>query len=47
MKYRHRGSGVQVQVRDDKVMDPQTWEPVKAAESKPAPRKRAPKTDDD
>lgn len=47
MKFVHRSSGAQVEVRDDKVMDPQVWEPVKAPESKPAPRKRTTKTDDD
>lgn len=47
MKYQHRGSGALVEVRDDKVMDPNLWEPVKAPE-KPAPRKRAAaKSDDD
>lgn len=45
MKYRHRNSGVQVQVREGKVMDPQVWEPIKPAE--PKPRRRTVKSDDD
>lgn len=47
MKFVHRSSGVRVEVRDDKVMDPHVWEPAKAPESKPAPRRRSTKPDDD
>ena len=46
MKYRHRDSGAQVEVRDGKVMDPNVCEPVKAP-VKAAPRKRATKSEDD
>lgn len=46
MKYRHRGSGALVEVRDDKRMDPQEWEAVKAP-AKAAPRKRTTKSEDD
>ena len=46
MKYRHRASGAQVEVRADKRMDPLVWEPVKAP-AKAAPRKRAVKSESD
>ena len=46
MKYQHRSSGAQVEVRDDKVMDPNVWDPVKAP-AKAAPRKRTTKSEDD
>ena len=46
MKYRHRGSGALVEVRDDKVMDAHVWEPVRAP-AKAAPRKRTTKSEDD
>lgn len=45
MKYRHRRSGSEVEVRDDKRMDPQEWEAVKAPARKAPPRKQ-PKSDD-
>lgn len=45
MKYRHRKSGAEVEVRDDKVLDPQEWEKVPAR--KAAPRKSPASTDDE
>ena len=46
-QYRHKASGVTVEVRDDKVMDPTQWEVAKApAEKKPATRKAPAKKSD-
>lgn len=47
MKYRNRHSGAEVEVRDDKVLDPQEWESVEAPAKKAAPRKRTTKSESD
>lgn len=47
MKYRHRDSGALVEVRDDKVMSPSDWEPIKEPVRNSPPRKRTVKSDDD
>ena len=46
MKDRHRASGALVEVRDDKVMSPSDWAPIKEPVRKSTPRKRTVKSDD-
>lgn len=54
MKYRHRTSGAEVQVRDDKKLDPLVWEQLvspqrsapKNVARKTATRRRATSTDE-
>lgn len=43
--YIHRATGSRVDVSDERVMDPQAWEPV--APVKAAPKRRAKKADAD